>query len=222
MTMKAQACGAPMRSRALLGAVAAVFAAVAGLAAAQSGEKTWRYQPDQINHPTPKFEYSDEGRAVMIKRFPYFPQQDICQFQKYRFVENRRGVLDYPRRSKLKREPDERLSEEQRAILREWGQPDYLRGPYKSTRGDSVVEWAYHPLNHLFQFVDGKMVYEGSLTDQERIAITYGAPRDVMVSVLEPNTRRETWIYHTWLGSYWREKVFSFTNGSLTFRQEQP
>jgi hypothetical protein len=103
-------------------------------------------------------------------------------------------------------------------VVREWGQPAYLRGPFKTTQGDVTIEWAYHSTNHLFQFVDGTMVYEGPLTDQERTAITYGAPKEAIVSILEPNVRRETWIYRpTFL--WGREHLVSFTNGKLTYEQ---
>jgi hypothetical protein len=189
----------------------------------RSGENVWKYEPSQICHPIPKFDYTDDGRAILLKRYPFFPSQSYCHFQKYRYIENKHGVEHYQWGEKIKREPDEILSEEQKDILREWGQPDYLRGPYKSTRGDKVIEWAYHPINHLFQFVDRTMVYEGPLTDQERTAITFGAPREVIVSQVIPNIRRELWIYRPWL--LWganREKIFSFSNGKLVYGHETP
>src|SRR5438045_2556741 len=55
----------------------------------KSGEKVWRNQPNQICHPIPKFDYTDDGRAIMIKRYPFFPSQEFCQYQKYRFIENK-------------------------------------------------------------------------------------------------------------------------------------
>jgi hypothetical protein len=188
---------------------------------AKSGEQEWRYQPNQICHPIPKFDYTPDGRAIMIKRYPFFPTQDYCQFRKYSYFENKHGVEHFQKCCKLKREPGDILSEDQKEILREWGQPDYLRGPFKSTRGDIVIEWGYHALNHLFQFVDRTMVYEGPLTDQERTAIVYGAPRETVVMQLEPNIRRETWIYRPWFLTN-RERIFSFTNGRLTYQQETP
>lgn len=189
----------------------------------KSDQREWRYQPSQINHPIPKFDYTDDGRAILIKRYPFFPSQEFSAYQKYRYFENKEGVEHFQRCCKLKRESQDILTEDQKAILKEWGQPDYLRGPFKTTRGDIAIEWAYHPLNHLFQFVDGTMVYEGPLTDQERTAITYGAPRETMVTYLEPNIKRETWIYRPWfISALSREKVFSFTNGKLTYHQESP
>jgi hypothetical protein len=198
--------------------VSAAFAVVpAGVSAAEQGS---RYKPSQINHPVPKFDYTDEGRPIMLRRNPYFQVQGFPDYTRYKWVENTRGVEHVPRGFKLKREPEEILSEEQRDILREWGQPDYLRGPTKSTRGDRVTEWAYHSQNKLFQFVDRKMVYHGPLTDQDRTSITYGAPKVVLATLMEPNIRRETWFYSPrFLAGH--EMVFSFTNGKLTYQQEQ-
>lgn len=187
----------------------------------RSQEKVARYKPSQINPPIPKYEYAEDGRVILVKRYPFFPAQDMCQFVKYRYYENKTGVEHIAMGQKLKREPDEILSEVQKQILRDWGQPDYLRGPYKSTRGDSIIEWAYLPLNRLFQFVDREMVYEGPLTDQERTAITYGAPRDVFVSQVGPNIRREVWIYYPYFLTG-RQRMYSFANGKLVYSQESP
>jgi len=191
----------------------------------RSNEQVWRYKPNQVVPPIPKYDYTDAGQVILIKRHPNLPTTDICQFVRYRYVENKRGVEHLERCQKIKREPDEILSEQQKAVLAAWGQPDYLRGPYKSTRGDMVIEWVYHPLNRLFQFVDRKLVYQGPLTDQERTAITYGAPQEVIVSQVQPNVRRETWIYRpNWYVPYSisRERVFSFANGELVYSQETP
>ena len=178
------------------------------------------YKPSQINHPVPKFEYTDDGQAIMLKRHPYFQGQTFPNYIRYKFVENKGGIGHVDPCAKLQRRPEEILSEEQRSILREWGQPDYLRGPYKSDRGEHVVEWAYHPLNRIFQFVDRKMVYEGPLTDQDRTMITYGEPKEVQLVILEPNIRRETWIYRpTFIRGH--EMLFSFANGKLIVRQQQ-
>ena len=201
----------------------AMLAALATVSPAGAEELEWRYQSCRTNHPVPKFEYTDDGQAIMLKRHPARPARENNLFQRYPFCENKHGVEHYSKGFKLKREYGDILSEEQKKILASWGQPDYLRGPYTSSRGDSVVEWAYHASNHLFQFVDRAMVYEGPLSDQERVAITYGAPREVIVVQLEANIRRETWIYRPLFKSpIGKEKMFSFSNGKLTYQQETP
>ncbi|MGI8908441.1 MAG: hypothetical protein ACR2IE_18355 [Candidatus Sumerlaeaceae bacterium] len=177
----------------------------------------------------PKFEYTEDGRPIMVKRFPYLSERGYSPEKKFRYLENMDGaeammayLQTYPGPKKGATQC-RALSEQQRKILREWGEPDYIRGPYKSTRNDFIIEWAYTQSNRFFQFADAKMVYEGPLTDQERTGITYGVPRDVMVDILEPNIRRETWIYRPYfVFGTGRERVFSFANGKLVYQQESP
>jgi len=173
----------------------------------------------------PKFEYKQDGTPVMLKRFPYLETRDFSPWKKFRYIENMNGAAammgnlqTYPGTQQCRP-----LSEQQRKILREWGEPEYIRGPYKSTRNDFIIEWAYHQSNRLFQFADAVMVYEGPLTDQERTAITYGAPQETMINYLEPNIKRETWIYRPYfLTGVGRERMFSFSNGNLIYHQESP
>ncbi len=173
----------------------------------------------------PKYDYTEDGRPILVKRFPYLPERSHSALKKFRFLENMGGAEVMM--ATLQTEPGGAqclpLSEQQRKILRTWGEPDYIRGPYKSTRNDFIIEWAYHQANRFFQFADAQMVYEGPLTDQERTSITYGVPREVMVDQLEPNIRRETWIYRPYfmMGAGY-ERIFSFANGKLVYKQEAP
>lgn len=189
------------------------------------GQQVTSYQVNQTCPPIPKLDYTDDGRAIMVKRYPFWPTTGFTQAFRYRWAANKKGVEHYSKPCKLFRNANDVLSEEQKAILREWGQPDYLRGQYRTTRNDYVIEWAYLPLNHIFQFVDRTMVYEGPLTDQDRVSITFGQPREIVVGQAEPNIRRETWVYRPlFLYQYTtsREKIFSFSNGRLTYSQETP
>lgn len=173
----------------------------------------------------PKYDYTPEGRPVLVKRHPYLEQRRFSEWKKYRYLENMNGAAammaclqTYPGGKAVRP-----LSEQQKQILAEWGEPDYIRGPYKSTRNDFIIEWAYHQSNRLFQFADAQMVYEGPLTDQERTAIMYGAPEETMINYLEPNIRRETWIYRPkFIVGTGRERIFSFANGKLIYQQESP
>jgi hypothetical protein len=177
----------------------------------------------------PKFDYTETGRPIMVKRFAYLNERGYSAEKKHRYLENMGGAEAMM--ANLQTYPGPQpgcnqvrpLSEQQRKILREWGEPDYIRGPYKSTRNDFIIEWAYTQSNRLFQFADAKMVYEGPLTDQERTAITYGIPREVMVDILEPNIRRETWVYRPYfIVGPGHERVYSFANGKLIYQQESP
>lgn len=173
----------------------------------------------------PKFDYTPEGDPVMVRRFPYLETRDFSPWKKYRYLENMDGAVKMM--AVLQTYPGGKycrpMSEQQLKILREWGEPDYIRGPYKSTRNDFIIEWAYHQGNRVFQFADARMVYEGPLTDMERTAIVYGAPQDSIISYMEPNIKRETWIYRPYfMSGVGRERIFSFSNGEMIYRQETP
>ncbi len=173
----------------------------------------------------PKYDYTPDGQPVMVKRYPYLETREFSPWKKFRYLENMNGAEAMM--AQIQFHPGGRvcrpLSEQQRKILREWGEPDYIRGPYKSTRNDFIIEWAYHQANRQFQFADAKMVFEGPLTDQERTAITYGVPQETIISYLEPNIKRETWIYRpVFISGIGRERVFSFANGDLVHHQESP
>lgn len=173
----------------------------------------------------PKYDYTPDGRPVLVKRHPYLELRRFSEWKKYRYLENMNGAAammaclqTYPGVKQTRP-----MSEHQKKILVEWGEPDYIRGPYKSTRNDFVIEWAYHQGNRLFQFADAEMIYEGPLTDQERTAIVYGAPEETMITHLEPNIKRETWLYRPkFISGIGRERIFSFANGKLIHQQESP
>lgn len=175
--------------------------------------------------PGPLFDYTPDGKKIMVKRFPSLPLRENSPYKKFRYLENTNGAAAMM--SVLQTMPGGKtcrpLSEEQLKVLREMGEPAYLRGPYKSTRNDFVIEWAYPEQNKLYQFVDSKLAYHARLADVDRIAITYGVPSEVMVSTIAPDIRRETWIYRpVFMSGVGRERVYSFNNGKLIFEQESP
>lgn len=205
------------------------LAALAAGAVAQTSPHTLWTEPVTEAGVTyqrpPKYDYTQQGSAIMVKRFAYLETRKFSPWKKFRYLENMGGAVAMM--ANLQTYPGggvcRPLSEQQHKILREWGEPDYIRGPYKSTRNDFIIEWAFHQSNRLFQFADAKMVYEGPLTDQERTAITYGIPQETLISYLEPNIKRETWIYRPiFLSGVGRERLFSFSNGELVHHQESP
>ncbi len=170
----------------------------------------------------PKFNYSQGGHTIMEKRYDANLVKDVLGMNKFPFKLNRKGLQPLERCSVFSRSVNNIFSEQQKQILNEWGQPDYLRGPYRSTRGDQVNEWAYLQANHIFQFVGGEMVYEGPLTDEDRTLITYGTPTEITVTQAEPGTRLEFWVYRKWYSSPFHERIFKFSNGKMIFHQEAP
>jgi hypothetical protein len=166
----------------------------------------------------------------MVKRYANTPHTfaPILDFEmgslaRMKYRANKTGIQPVRPGFRLVRtsERDE-LTQDQLQVLSKWGQPDWLRGPFRTTRGDQATEWLYDRQNRIFQWVDGQLVYQGPVTDAERTMLVHGAPSQVMITHLEPNIRRETFIYRDTFRTSGREKVFSFSNGKLIFHQETP
>jgi len=209
-------------------ATVAIITAAAAVMAQTSPSTLWTEPVTEAGvtyQRPPKFDYTQDGKTVMARRYPYLETRNFSPWKKFRYLENMNGAAAMM--ASLQTYPGGRqcrpMSEQQHKILREWGEPDYIRGPYKSTRNDFIIEWVYLQANRLFQFADTRMVYEGPVTDQERTAITYGAPQETIVDYLEPNIKRETWIYRPYfMSGIGRERLFSFSNGELVYHQESP
>lgn len=169
----------------------------------------------------PKFNYTPEGSVVMEKRYDANLTKNFFALRKFPYKANVKGL--HEKKCKvLYRGANNTFTDQQKEILDEWGQPDYLRGPFRSTRNDQVNEWVYLQSNHLFQFVDGMMVFEGPLTDQDRTMITYGAPTERTVTQSEPGIRHEFWVYRPWYTVNFDEKMFKFANGKMIYSQVAP
>ena len=82
-----------------------------------------------------------------------------------------------------------------------------------------MEEWLRLTSNRLVQFVKGRVVYEGEVTDLERTMVTYGYPRSCLVGQSEPGVERWTFIYSRPFDL--EREVFSFANGKLVYRQTQ-
>jgi len=152
------------------------------------------------------FDYMEDGEQVQIKRIA--KHQSIDYFHRWRrtaYVKNT-GELHWL------------LSQDQKEIIAEYSQPDYLRRTFRSTRGDRVKEWAYVAQGKIFQFVRRQLVYEGELTDLEKTLIQYGYPNFVFAEQLEPDITRLTFIYESIFGL--RRQMFSFANGRLCYSQD--
>ncbi len=186
--------------------------------------------PRQFGADRPKVDYSPTGRAIMAKRYANTPHTfaPILDFEagsvaRMKYRKNKKGLDPVPAGFKLLRtKGTEDLSTDQQRVLARWGQPDWLRGSFRSTRGDSVTEWLFERQNKIFQWVDGDLVYHGPVTDVERTMLVHGAPTHVMITHVEPNIRRETFIYRETFRSMGREKMYSFSNGKLIYSQETP
>jgi hypothetical protein len=157
-------------------------------------------------HTRPLFDYSAAGEKVMIKRRAKRPNVDyLLRWRSKAYVKNT---------SELKW----LLSDDQKKVIEQNGQPDYIRRTFYSTRRDMVKEWVYWEKQKVFQFVRGTLVYEGPLTDLEKTLITYGYPTNCMNTQLENNINRTTFYYKSPFTV--RHRIVSFSNDKIVYDQE--
>jgi hypothetical protein len=157
--------------------------------------------------PKPGFHHNQDGTIEMFKRFEQVMDKD--------YIHHWSGnVYFIPRNEKSLIKKGGGFKE----IYEIWGTPDWVRRPYKSNHGDKVHEWVYLDLNQMFQFVDGKVVYEGPVTDYEQLLIRRGYPQRA-INLRESNGEIiSTLIYTTIWGSELDQ--YRFENGMLSFREE--
>lgn len=150
----------------------------------------------------PAFDYGPDGTPLQVKRTARIPRYDEPWRMEVVAYDRNRGSV-------------RANSPEQAQLLEELGQPDYTRRQYRSTRGDRVTEWAYLEKNRLIQFVHHAVVYDGILSDKDRILIQYGYPDAVFVANDLLGQRRETFIYHERFDSDRRH--YSFADDQMIY-----
>jgi hypothetical protein len=111
----------------------------------------------------------------------------------------------------------EKISEEQKQIIEDFGVPESTRVPFESLQNETVDEWLYLRHNLLVQWVDGAKVFEGPVTDIERTLVEKGYPRTSTVSQDEYGVERQTWHYRN--RPDLASQVYTFTNGELSYRR---
>ena len=109
------------------------------------------------------------------------------------------------------------LSKAQESIIAERGRPDYVRS-YRSTDHEPIVEWLYLEQNVLSQFCRGRQVFEGPVTDLERVLLRLGYPRYAITKTEEMGPELTTFLYRTIGGSRFRE--YTFSDGRLVSKSE--
>ena len=155
-------------------------------------------------HP-PRYDYDADGARVPVKRFPKNAAVDTkTRIDRVAYEEGSTFTAD-------------RLSPEQQEAYQTYGHPEYVRKPFKSTRGDFVHEWLYLRNNKLFQWVDGRKVYEGEVTDEERVLLKRGYPIHAWVELDQTGLERQIWIYRGNLDI--QADIYSFSNGKMVFKE---
>lgn len=128
--------------------------------------------------------YERDGSISSYKRYERHGERDFI----HRFT---RRAYRHPRPDFYGR------SDDQRVILEEWGDPDYVRKSFRSFEGERVAEWVYLDKRRVIQFVKHAMVYEGELTDLEQIMLHNGYPDRLVTTIGESRHVHQTLVYNS-------------------------
>ncbi len=156
----------------------------------------------------PKFDVRPvTGEPIMVKRYPKYPGWFELLFWQTREYRKNTRELSYL------------LSDDQEKIISQYGQPDYLRRVFFSSRGDRVHEWLYWEKQRVVQFVQGILVWDGQLTDYEKTILLHGRPTDIMLTTTDELNTRKLWIEYRRLFGM-RHRYFFFVNDRLVMAKE--
>ncbi len=103
-------------------------------------------------------------------------------------------------------------------IAKEWGKPDWVRKSFRSLLGERVDEWLYMDEDRMFQFVGGMLVYDGPVTDYERILIQRGYPDRHRSSQTDSGNRVDELVYQSVFFPWFED--FYLANGQIVQSQE--
>jgi len=146
--------------------------------------------------------YDAEGKPVMTKHYRKYVVRDFI---------TKVNTIAYKKNNTSG--PHFLLSPIQKEIKEKYGPPSYVSPSWLSQRGDYVIEWLYWEKGLMFQFVNRQLVYEGSLSDKERVLVMYGYPDDARIYLLEGVGVRENFYYYTMFGT--SQKTFNFMDGKI-------
>ena len=156
------------------------------------------------------------------KTLPSQPEGTTYLINDKRYAKRMNIDYLYRFRSKAYRLPPadlyDKSSEDQSVIFESFGMPDAVRRSFKSNRNEKTDEWIYVYADRMFQFVCGRLVYEGPITDHEMLLMVHGYPNQVMRSQLEPDQESMTFIYKSRF--LFKTKQFVLYNDTIRFRQE--
>jgi hypothetical protein len=160
-------------------------------------------------HSTVDFNYNDDGQPEAVKRVERHPEVNFWNHW-------RREAYHPPKPEELTR-----LGPGESTVLQTWGAPDYVRKPFTSVAGQRIREWIYLKNTDkpkVFQFREGRLVYDGPLTDYERILLRRGYPDSAVAIHTESAPRTDIFVYQSVFDP--SVENFKFSDGKLIQAKE--
>ncbi|MBI1785467.1 hypothetical protein HYR69_10020 [Candidatus Sumerlaeota bacterium] len=157
--------------------------------------------------PKPQVVIHADGSVTSYKRYERYPQRDFFNH----FV---RKAYFAPHDSDF-----HLAGPEQKNILEQWGQPNYIRKSFRSLQDERVEEWVYLEQRRIFQFVKHAVAFEGDLTDLEQLLIRLGYP-DRMITLIGESGIERTTLYYGNIFVPGRHDTFELADGWIIHSEE--
>lgn len=155
-----------------------------------------------MTNQAPRFLYGPDGEKIQFKRYEKNIARDWFRHQS-------RKIYDV-----CMAEPhDPLLSVQQVDVLTTHGKPDYMRVEFLADTKEYVTEWVYVERDKLFQFIQGELVFEGPVTDYEKVLIRFGRPDYAIGQSSHVGPRSDVFQYRGILVS--DIDTYRFSNGQL-------
>lgn len=149
------------------------------------------------------------------------PDKTLDQFKRYERRMQRDFVNHFTRTAyKRCRDADfDFANPDQCAVLKEWGAPDYVRKPFRDLEERWIEEWVYFGKDHVFQFSDHNLVYEGEVTDLEQLLLRLGYPDRAEITKGESGLVKH-FLYYERPITRGRQDSYELANGWIVYSFE--
>ncbi len=157
--------------------------------------------------PKPELIFHRAEEPTAYKRYERCAERDFLHhFVRKAYSSAKRSDLDF-------------AGPQQQTILDTWGRPDYIRKPFWSLEDEKVEEWVYLDHQHVYQFVNHQLVFEGPLTDLEQLLIRLGYP-DQMITTLSESGVVKHFLYYGNVILPGRLESFNLANGWIVHNSQ--
>jgi hypothetical protein len=108
-------------------------------------------------------------------------------------------------------------TQDQWNVLNANGRPEWVRRTFVTDDHERVKEWLYPSKQKMFQFIGGRLVYQGPISDYARILWEHGYPDKIVADEGDQRRRTDDFIYSDWFVP--SLETYHFFNGKLVQSQ---
>ncbi len=113
----------------------------------------------------------------------------------------------------------ELLLSDRAQLLEDLGPPTMMRRKlFKSREGERIEEWVYRDDLLVAQFLDGRLVYQGPLSDLETLLTIHGYPDRFSRGHIHPDGEMKVFTYLPLFSA--KVSLFKLVNDELVLKQE--